>query len=754
MITISLDEYGEFEKEDHKPLFVAGLIFDDLGDTAEENVERKRIRAYYKKVISDIGEGFTYPDDLHSNGDKRRDANVVKPVKQKVFDTLPEFLSKGTYAGAFLQDEEEKRIRDRKGQYHLFVMLKSDDGKKNLLKSNANMLARDDFAANRYFHMAGSVVNRIIFHNPFYEAHEIPPIKIDVATRATGDINSMDKEEVKEFKKQAYQKHESPMQNENNRSPGYYSIMNADIYRTLIAQEMINSGNTGIQIEELHVRSIQYFPGKQAMEFLYLSDSICSILGFHLTGTSADDWLGQITDRVNRLNSENENMVFGYDEIDNDFAKAWTCYERRELFNALSFVFDAKNKKGTFALHYKKIWFPYLERRIRTNLTPDCFTKNINELSNMLTTNNLDQEKLVYMMEQFELMVSEVMTRYRSEDAKGAVLYKLYDAGVTAFCHIGNPQQAVRYYDKCREYSFYAGIDAFLRTNSKYAVCLEDNFEWDKALEVARKNVNSQELASEMRKEILESNEELISLEEGKAISQMARILAEQRNADAEALFLKALSKMEKGTANYKITQSYLLHFYADMDRKEKFEQEATDYFDGRKTYHQRYRYISSLREETHSAFSKEYACYVLIRGLYKFGTDSLDDSLWNKLCSLPEDWEKMSGKGPSAHPWEIIYKYMQLLAIYQNDKEAQIKFLVCRRNCMQNRGKIIIALDRFADAEIADCSGDTLERDKITEELVTYLAKNFSALQDVHFSSDGRMRYQELEKYFTFMYR
>ena len=32
MITISLDEYGEFEKEDTKPLFIAGIIFDDQDD--------------------------------------------------------------------------------------------------------------------------------------------------------------------------------------------------------------------------------------------------------------------------------------------------------------------------------------------------------------------------------------------------------------------------------------------------------------------------------------------------------------------------------------------------------------------------------------------------------------------------------------------------------------------------------------------------------------------------------------------------
>ena len=30
MVTISLDEYGEFEKNENKPLFIAGLIFDDF----------------------------------------------------------------------------------------------------------------------------------------------------------------------------------------------------------------------------------------------------------------------------------------------------------------------------------------------------------------------------------------------------------------------------------------------------------------------------------------------------------------------------------------------------------------------------------------------------------------------------------------------------------------------------------------------------------------------------------------------------
>ena len=51
MITISLDEYGDFEKDGKEPLFIGGIIFDDQEEKEEECTERKRIEAYYKKAI-------------------------------------------------------------------------------------------------------------------------------------------------------------------------------------------------------------------------------------------------------------------------------------------------------------------------------------------------------------------------------------------------------------------------------------------------------------------------------------------------------------------------------------------------------------------------------------------------------------------------------------------------------------------------------------------------------------------------------
>lgn len=753
MITISLDEFGEFEKEDNKPLFVAGLIFDDQEESGavqvEEWTERERVRAYYRKVIEDAGEGFSYPQDLHSNGDTERDRNVIGPVKTKVAKTLPEFIAKGTYDGKPLTNENGNRIRDRKGKYHLFVMLKSDDGKKRLLAQNANMLAKDDWAANRYFHMASSVVNRIIFHNPLYAPGRTPAINIDIATRSTGNVSELDNELVEEFKKQAYRA--SEIENSNYK---FYSIMNADIYRTLIAQEMINSGNVSVKIDKLYVKSIQYDPDKQMMEFLYLSDSICSILGYKLNGNSADDWLEQIARRTDEINPENENLIFGYDEIDNSFSNAWSCYERKNLFDALSITYDAKITKGKFAEHYRDTWFPYLEDRVRETITPEYFNKSVNELSALLTINNLDQEKLLYLMQQFELMVDKVADKYRSTDMRSATLYKLYDAGVSAFCHVGNAAKALEYYEKCKKYAFYVGVDAYLNTNNKLVVCLEDSFGWDKGVEIANENVSIQQLASEMKREVLKKGDESVFLDEAKAISQLARILASKREADAEIYFKDALNKLEKGSANYKITQSYLLHFYADMNMKEEYDAELVDYFDGKNTINQRLRYITSSDEDVHSAFSNEYAIYVLVRGLFYFHQDEIDDALWEKLCEMDATLTKKNGKEPSGHPWEITYKYLEMLAIKRKDDNARKLFAQLKRDRLSYRGEIIEALEMFGDAEVADYENQKDLRDSITKDLASFMKDNFTALDNKTFSDNGEERYQELQKYFTFMYR
>lgn len=740
MLTISLDEQGNFEEESDKPMFIGGLLYDDLEEEGEEQEERKRIAAYYKNVMRDVGENVTYPQDLHSDGDRQRDTDVIKPVKNKVSETLPEFIARGTYAGKDLTDDHNKKLSPRKGRYHLFVLLKSDDGKRKLLSENANMLANDAWAANLYFHMAGSVVNRILFHNPLYIQGAMPPVNIDIASRATGQLDAQQEEE---FRQQGYTKSRDEHGNERN----FYSIMNADIYRTLIAQEMVNSEKTTTQIKGLWVRSIKYKSTARKMEFLYLSDSICSILGYRLPGDSADDWLEEIAQRVQRLNPDEENMVFGYDEIDNYFVRSWGACEKKHYYEALSIAYDAKQRQGKFAEYYRDHWFPYLEEKVRKTIKPVYFRRCINDLTDSLRANNLDQEKLLYLLDRLEDMSAYLMMQYQSPEMRAEIQYRLCDAGVSAFCHIGDAGRALGYYERCKQYAPYVGLDEFLRTANKLIVCLEDSFAWDKALQMAEENLKLQKELSKFRRKVWKKGEETSFPEEAKAASQLGRILAEQRKPEAEAYFQKALSMVEKGSANYKITQSYLLHYYADTEQKELFEQESKDYFDGKNTDAQKLRYIKSLQEVEHSAFSKEYALYVLVRGIYCFHREEIEDALWEKLCKLGDEVQ-------SGHPWEITYKYLEMLAILRHDTEAGRKFAACRKNCLKQRGPMILALEKFGEAQIAECAGDTTLQDALTLELTEYLRENFEEMKQITFSEDGAERYRELQQYFAFMYR
>lgn len=143
MITISLDEYGQFEEYEGSlqiPTYIAGLLFDDHDIAGECDLERKRIEAFYKAVISEAKDNsnynareFEYPQALHIVPSKPQTYShfVVRPVKSLINQHLPEFLRTGQYRGRQLRDNNNRVIPKREGNYQLFVCLKSAKGKKN-----------------------------------------------------------------------------------------------------------------------------------------------------------------------------------------------------------------------------------------------------------------------------------------------------------------------------------------------------------------------------------------------------------------------------------------------------------------------------------------------------------------------------------------------------------------------------------------------------------------------------------------------
>ena len=455
---------------------------------------------------------------------------------------------------------------------------------------------------------------------------------------------------------------------------------------------------------------------------------------------------------MDTYNKGNGNLVFCYDRVDNYYNKAWDYYKEGNSYETLSVIYDAEELGDAYALYYKDRWFADIKKRLRETVDPNSFSKSIDDLNRILYTNNLNQNKLLYLLNSLEELAHEVAFKYRSVDNKARMFYKLYETGMSAYCHIGETDKAMEYYEKCKEYAPYIDAEAYLRTHNKLAVCLEDSFDWDRAEEIAEETVSFQELISDMKRSIFNTDDEYMN--EAKAISQYARILALKRDDRTIEKFRSALQKLEKGSSNYKITQSYLLHHLADMGMKDEFETELTDYTYGASTYDERLKRFIFSSSDSDSNISKPYALYVIIKGLYYFADSQEISSLWKKIKRIDAELKQNDGALPSGHPWEIIYKYMEILAYKQGDKQSQEKFKELREGCLKYHGDIIYAIEQYGSAEVAEVTGRPEERDTITENLTKYMKENFDTLRDAEFSEDGNKRYHELGEYFTFMYK
>lgn len=755
MLTISLDEYGEFENyENAKRLtLIAGVIYDDQGNKEDTKNERRRIEAYYRKVIEEAKAGntsiyadsFVYPNALHSDGDSQRDHYVIGPVKEIVSKTLSEFLQKGTFDNERIRARDNAPVNDRKGKYYLFVIVKSGEGIESLLDDNINILSKDNYASNLYYHMSSTLINRLLFHNPLIG--NVKDVSLNLATRASRPYRSM--AELSEYKRQGY------LLKSRANDDYYVQITNPDSYRALIAEEMLRTNNTRMKISAFEVKSIKYEQGKRDMEFLFLSDSLCSILG-RLTTGQKNVAIETISNKMDQLNNANCNLVFGYDKVDVLFAEAWKKLEEGDYYSALSLSYDMGVEEGTYAKYYQEHWKTIIEKKIQESDSFSAFSVSVHKLVATLYTNILDQNRCLYILNHLERL-GRKLEKENSHSKVQTTMYDLYDAGVSAYCHIGNSKIAELYFKRCMEYAKTVDLSSVLRTRNRMVVFLCDSFDYKGALEIADVNVGYQELIHDMRKEIDPENDiSVYSVNYGKSLSQRAQVYAFLRDPRAEDDFHNALSKLPKGSEDYKISQSYLLHYYLDNGYKDKYLKEAADYFGNSTDISKQLSYIITEGAKENPVINAKYALYVFIRGLYVFRFDEITDQTWKQLT----DFEKNFGKAKEdpfwnlgGHPSELIFKYMNLLHIKKFHR-ANSKY---EKKMVENIGAYGSAVDaimQYAKIEFDNAEGDNAQRDENSNKLCLFLRENFVVFKDRYFPETGEDRWKELNGIFTFMYR
>ncbi len=761
MLTYALDEFGDFEgfKKSNEPIYIGGLIYDDCSVKGEELIERKRVTAYYQSVIADAAlcaknkNEFKYPEALHSNGNGYRDHKVVRPVKERVNASLAEFIRRGTYKGKKLQYKDKSGVlrdfQDRKGEYYVFVILKSDQGMTRLLSRNANILAKDDYASNLYFHMADELISRLIFNNPLID--NIQEISLDIATRRSALLAS-DSKLFKEYKEQGYKAE----QVEDGKFQ--FRLTNPDIYRSVIAKAILEADQPEIKIQKFNVDSIGYHGwDAKGMEFLYMSDSICSVLGYDIEGTNPDEWLNCIVDRVKALTGKTENLVFGYDEIDNVYAKAWRKFAEGDYYKSLSIAFDAGKLQGGFAKYYKDFWFKKIEEKIAESVNVSDFNMAVRKLNETLNNNTLDQDKCFYILGVLEKLVPEMERRFHSPEAK-RILYVLYDIGVTACCHIGDSRGAEKYFEKCQGYAGLVSLDDYLSTRNKLVVFYCDYFDVDRAEALSDENIDYQELLTDLKKELKLPGASSNGFESmGKVHSQRGQVYAFKRNQLAEEEFRAALAHFEEESANYKITQSYLLHHYLDTGNMEAYLTESPKYFGGKTKIKEQLQYIIDEGSKNDSLINMKYALYIFVRALYLFRLPEMSERVWSELQNIEVKFGKKIHRKEwrmTGHPSEIIFKYMRLIALSRNEDELEKEYAKRMSECLIYHGATEDVVRKFGEIEVINTKGDMKKRDTLSRELCNELVENYSVFSKVLIPEDGDARLQWLEDRITFMYR
>ncbi len=758
MITLALDEFGDFENrkpEENKPIGVAGIIYDDNGNKEDTLLERKRIKAYYSACIAEVrgnrrSEDIVYPDALHANRDNQRNSEVIGPTKRKVNASLHEFLNNGTFDGKELLGKNFART----GKYYLFLILKSTSGMKTLLNEHTNFLVNDEKGSNLYFHMATEVVNRMLFHNPVID--NVREISVNIATRRTDDLQANSVESA-EYIQLGY----IPQPSANNNTVNF-RVANADIYRSVISREMLEMGKTYLSIDDFLVTSISYNKNKHNMEFLYLADSICTFLS-HIKGENAEEWLPKIVTKAATISNKDNNLIFGYDEIDMLFRKAWRVYEEGNNYEALRLCYSAKLKKGAFAQYYYDRWFKLLIDKIISESSERNFIDAVNRLHGTIMTNTYEQDSTVFILEALEKKVPAITDKLDDAEAR-SILYKLYDSGVSAYCHIGDSKHALSYYNKSKKYANRVSVEDYLVTLNRMSETLIDCFEWQKAMKIADESIKYQEQLLVMRNALpiyaVENQSSSVGL--SKAYSQKGQVCAFLRKPDAATWFKKALDGMEKQSADYKITQSYLLHYYLDNGMVEEYKEESADYFGNETSPAKQMDYILTEGFQVTPIINYKYALYVFVRGLWVTKPGNISESLRKKLYALNATVKKTEKKVKGAknvsldcisgHPLELIYKYIYLLAYENGDTECLEGINEALHTCLGYRSDTLDSIIEFGDIQIAKETGNSEKADGMASVLLTGMINRYESLRSLK-SSDADTNFVELEKLFTFMF-
>lgn len=738
MISILLDECGHFELG--KNAFIAGAVY--IGKDYEQ--EKQRLQTYLKEQCMQAG-GF-YPSSLHRKNNNDNE-NIVMKVKRNVSSSLKEYLCNS-------------------GNYHIFAMLKSKNGRCDLCeKSN---LLNDELVSNRYEHMACNVINNLIFDNVVLDDNTV---NLDIATRITV-IPLEEKERIKTFEKLGYKK------NENNigkityykkPSVAFYAT-DEKTYRTSLSSLMMYRNKRKVKFENINIKSIDYEEDAKSMEFLYLADFICDSLNNsqeivkYRKGINEDNLnrekVQSVYNWAKDVTGGNEPLIWVYDNIDGIYNSVMNYYNNEQIFEALGEIFEGIFGDSEFKEFYSEVWFKKIISKISNYCVEIGYKGNellgiaINKLDYYVHSAELKQEKGVFI---FEHLLRFVKTLDGSKyELTNSDKYKLLDIGIDVYNHKGDIKKTEELFQGCKELKESVDIETYLNTLNKRAVIYADKFQFREAANICSDNIECYKILKEAKKEISKLNDlegersyNLTNL--GISLSSYGQYCSFVHDMNAKEYFEEALKEFEDDSYNYNVTLSYFLHFAIEIENKDLYEKCSLKYLGGNENLISQFEFIINNKN---SDINKNFQLYVYIKALNVFYSEKINDDLLYKLNNTKFE-EDSYGFYVNGHPWELIYKNIGIILYKNNYSKNADLFMEKACTTINTPDTTIVAINYLTSMTKYYLKNDNKNLEKAVNEFKTW-CKNESLndyFSDCFKEKEIFSMYKKINSKFTYMY-
>lgn len=501
--------------------------------------------------------------------------------------------------------------------------------------------------------------------------------------------------------------------------------------------------------------------------------------------------------RMIELNSDGQNCLYCYDDIDQFYYSAFQCLKNSDLFGLYSNIYEGTEgfhpgltlPDQTIQKYYRDNLFKNLENEAEKNAEKMQIVKAIGDLIEYRFSDNRNSGKFLFIFEKvYDLYMNHVQER---EPLENKYLFRLYDAGMSAYTHVGNTIKAMEFYNKCMGIKTGIGKDERMLVKNRLITIYNDLLDYKNAeriaceiLEIKSENTLLQairrSIANWLEKPVQPKiRGDITEPVVYKTASSLGQTYAFMNNNLAESFFQEVINNKEPDP-DLNITVSYCLHWYIESNQQEKYEELAQQYFGGNIELHDQLAYLINKGTEPSgkAPFSMDYALFVFVKAFYMFyRKDNRYQDIREQLVHINETVDKMLEEKKKltrqempialpyrtqGHPWEIIYKYSALLEEGINESAVpnieKTSLAVFRRR----KGGIIDLVVRYGELEYKENRMVNGDRNGNSETHIIELIEELWSLvkqnPDIYSGwteCDGDVGYKrsQLSRMFSYMY-